>query len=814
MILSKNFQDIIYQAITFSVNQLNHQYLTPEHVLFCALDDKNIAELMKNCMIDVKQLKNQLFHHLSYDLVDLTNKNTIIGEKDLKAFDLKFTSSLVALIEKVIIHCYDCKRTSASILDFLLEFTLDCDLFGSYFLRNAHLSANDIIQYKNYLQEIEDLKTMNNSPLSVIRATAIKSTNNPQDKSFDFITNDNFDTGFSGTFIYGATKEKKNSILEQFCTNFNVKATQNKVDNVISRDKELDIIIKSLCCRRKGNSLLIGDSGVGKTAIVEYLAKKIISADKDIPKKFKNSVVYSLDLNSLISGTRYRGDLEERLKNIMIEIENTKFPIILFIDEIHTVIGTGSTNNGTLDIGNILKPYLARGVIFCIGATTRKEFSLYLAKDKAFLRRFQIITVNEPSEEDACKMITGIIKNYENFHKVTYSKNSIETAVKLSKRYIVERQLPDVALDIIDFAGSATAINKECHEAKTSIVNSRNIEEVIISFANLPNKKIHGNEMRKMLSLEEDLKKVIVGQNDAITKVCSSILINKAGLHDEQSNKPMASYIFYGPTGVGKTELAVQLAKLLNMNLMRIDMSEYSESHSVSKLFGSPPGYVGFDQSGILSEEILKNPHTVILFDEIEKSHQSVHNSLLQILDYGFITDNFSRKINFSNTIIICTTNTASKSMDKITPGFGSIENDTIIDRELEEMFSPEFRNRFSSIIRFHHLEKDIIKQIVERELGKIKQLFSKKHINFVVGEQVKNFIIKHGYNRRMGARPIDRIINDKIKIKLAPFFMQNNININEMEEEDDGTQEDKKVKIKKKKVELYLEGEEVCIKN
>ena len=813
MILSKNFQDVIYQAIVFAINQLNHQYLTPEHVLFCALDDKVIVGLLTNQMIDSKQLKTKLFQHLTHDLNDLSNKN--FNDSTSKTFNLKFTNNLVILIERSIVHSSEMKKSTISFLDFMVEMMLDYQCSGGFFLRASNLAASDVIQYKHYLESLEDLKTK--QPSSIINNIGKKAPEKFE-KPYDFISGDNFENGlnFNNAFNYAPPKEKKSSILEQFCTNFNIKAGQNKIDKVISRDKELDMIIKSLCCRRKGNCLLIGDSGVGKTAIVEYLAQKIVNGDKEIPKKFKNSIIYSLDLNSLISGTRYRGDLEERLKNIMQEIETSKNLIILFIDEIHTVIGTGSTNNGTLDVGNILKPYLARGMIYCIGATTRKEFSLYLAKDKAFLRRFQIIGVNEPSEADACKMIGGIIKNYENYHKVLYSKNSIETAVKLSKRYIFERQLPDVALDVIDFAGSTMSLNKECNNSKASIVNSKNIEDVVSSLANLPGKKIHGNEMRKMLSLEEDLRKKIIGQDDAIRQVCSSILISKAGLTDEKSTKPMASYIFYGPTGVGKTELAIQLSKLMNMNLMRIDMSEYSEAHSVSKLFGSPPGYVGFDQSGSLSEEILKNPYTVVLFDELEKSHQAVHNSLLQILDYGSITDSFSRKVNFSNTIIICTTNTASKSMDKITPGFGSLENDLIVQRELEEMFSPEFRNRFSSIIRFNHLEKSVVKQIVDKELDKIKTLFLKRHIDFSVSDTVRNFIMEQGYNRKMGARPIDRIINDKIKSKLAQIFMQNSTEPIAPEFFDEYGEKIVSLikKNKRKKIEMYLEGDEVCVKN
>ena len=785
MIFSKNFQDIIYQSIIFAITQLNHQYLTPEHLLFCALDDKAVIDLMINQMVNLKQLKGKLFHFLQHDLTDLANKNANDDNTFSQNVALKFTNHLVVLLERSIIHSHDARKDVISINDFLLEMIMDYDSHGGFFLRNSNMIPMELVRYNNNMRDLEDIKNFTNISKNSIaniysshqfsnlhnnalnNNTGKKNTAGvPNDKTYDFLMGESFDKGMNGHEV----KDKKNGVLEQFCINFNTKATQNKIDPVFIREKELDMIIKSLCCRRKGNCLLVGDSGVGKTAIIEYLAQKIVNNDNDIPHKFNNSIVYSLDLNSLISGTRYRGDLEERLKNIMVEIENSKTTIILFVDEIHTVIGTGSTNNGTFDIGNILKPYLARGVIYCIGATTRKEFIQYLSKDKAFLRRFQLIYINEPNEGDARRMIKGIIGNYENYHKVLYSENAINAAVKLSKRYILERQLPDVALDVIDFAGSIVALNREFGNSKTSIINTRDIENVIVSLANLPNKRICDNEIKRILSLESDLKAKIIGQDDAIKKICSSILVHKAGLNAEESNKPIASYILYGSTGVGKTELTIQLAKLMNMHLLRIDMSEYSEAHSVSRLFGSPPGYVGFDQSGLLSEEIIKNPYTVILFDEIEKSHITIHNSLLQILDYGFITDNFGRKVNFSNTIIICTTNTASESMDKITPGFGHDGNDAIIERELEAMFSPEFRNRFSAIVS--HLDKKVIEKIIDRELVFINKLFKKKNILFEVSNDVKNFMMEKSYNRSMGARPIDRAINDEIKVKLVNVFL------------------------------------------
>ena len=814
MILSQNLQEVINAAIYLAVNELNHQYLTCEHILFCALDNKNVLKFMNHFMVNTLQLRNKLYQFLQYDLYDLTNKNFTAG----RILTLRFTDHLIVLFERLIINFkhHDKNKREIDVIDFILEILLDHESYSSYFLKKFNLNASLV---KDYLinEAANDDLNFNESDKSHIDLFNIKKNSIPGSKNanapmFDSKTNPNsnydffgnigstsnnpssssggFNTSGGPNFIPGAApigdkfeepKERnKNSFLENYCTNFNQKAASNKIDPVFDRKEEIELLLKALYCRRKGNALFVGDSGVGKTAIIEYLAQKIVNKDIDVPNKFKQAIIYSLDLNSLISGTRYRGDLEERLKGLMNEIEYSKDLIILFIDEIHTVIGTGSTNNGTLDIGNILKPYLARGVIYCIGATTRKEFIQFLSKDKAFLRRFQIIYINEPSEQSAKKMIEGIIEKYATYHNVTYSKNSIEAAVRLSKRYIKERQLPDVALDIIDFAGSSASISDENsirldvnHVKNKSVITRKDIETVISQIAKIPLQQISSSGAKHILGLEEVLRQSIVGQNEAIAEVCKSIIINKAGLHDKECTKPIASYIFYGPTGVGKTELTKQLANALSMHMIRIDMSEYSEAHSVSKLFGAPPGYVGYDQNGFLTEQVLKNPYAVILFDEIEKAHKSVHNNLLQILDYGNITDNFGQKVNFNHCIVICTTNTAARSMDKITPGFDSFGNHEISLRELEEMFSPEFRNRFSAIVRFKHLENDVVHKIIDRELDKIKNYCKTKQVSLTIDAAVRDYILTKGYDKKMGARMIDRIIASEIKQSLAEIFLR-----------------------------------------
>lgn len=850
MVLSQSFQEIIHSAIYLAVNELNHQYLTCEHILFCIIDYPDIKKMLDYFSVDLIRLRNKIYQFLQYDLHDLTIKNFNISQ----TIKLKFTDHLVNFFERLILNMRNLKSQKNLVepKDFLIEVLLDQECYAAYFLKKVHLNVNNVTNYFNE-QEYKNTEnnqkknnntsssnleqnssTSNNTNLSkkdrissffdldfnqqnLSRNHNFNSSDNPDnsfginsskssymENNYDFFNNQNafFNNNESDKIAFNKEKNK-NSILENYCINFNARALSGKLDPIFDRDLELKMLLNALYCRRKGNALLVGDSGVGKTAIIEFLAQKIVNKNSDIPHKFKNALIYSLELNSLISGTRYRGDLEERLKILMNEIENSKQLIILFIDEIHTVIGTGSTNNGTLDIGNILKPYLARGVIYCIGATTRKEFTQFLSKDKAFLRRFQLIYVNEPSESSAKKMLKGIIPKYAKYHNVEYTENSIEAAIKLSKRYIKEKQLPDVALDIIDYAGSAACIQHEMNsiannkklefnnplindlikgqksqtklQKKCRIITKRDIEEVICQLTKIPRKQISAFDAKNILSLKENLQQKIIGQDEAIGAICKSIIVSKSGLNDD-STKPIASYIFYGPTGVGKTELSIQLADYMGMNFIRVDMSEYSEAHSVAKLFGAPPGYVGYEQSGILTEKVLKNPYSVVLFDEIEKAHISLQHSLLQILDYGNLTDNFGQQVNFNHTIIICTTNTGAQMMEKITLGFDSVGNNEITMRELEQNFSPEFRNRFSAIIKFNHLDKDAVNKIIQKELNKIITSLKKKNIELCFDKKINDYIIHKGYNSLMGARVIERFINDEIKIKLAELFLQNQI--------------------------------------
>ncbi len=816
MILSKDFQETIHAAIYLAVHELNHQYLTSEHILFCSLDNKKIIKILENLNIDIIGIRNSLYQFLQYDLYDLTNKNL----EKTNIVRLKFTDHLINFFERLIIRKKSNEKNNTSreieIEDFIIEVMLDYESYSYYFLKKFNIVLDELliiiennkepkespVEKEENLGHFGENSIFNNSKkynkindlyLSEQRAYNQKK----QDDNYNYFSNFSSQNNFNSGNLFGPHnnnsfmnnidnyKNPKSSILETYCLNFNLSAKNGKIDPIFDREEEVKSLLKALYCRRKGNALLIGDSGVGKTAIVEYLAQKIANGDTDVPKRLRNTIIYSLDLNSLISGTRYRGDLEERMKLLMNDIKSSKQKIILLIDEIHSVIGTGSTNNGTLDIGNILKPYLARSMIYCIGATTRKEFTQYLIKDKAFIRRFQVLFINEPSIDSAYKMISGIIYKYEEYHNVKYTKDAIKASILLSKRYMPEKHLPDVALDVIDYTGSSKSIlfeqkgniidKKENNEI---IITKKEIEDTISEIVKLPKDHISSSSFAKyIIGLKSFLNEKIIGQNEAVDIIYNSIVTNKSQFfNQDEKTKPTASYIFYGPTGVGKTEMSIQLASYLDMKFIRIDMSEFSESHSVSKLFGAPPGYVGFEQSGILTEQVIKNPYSVILFDEIEKAHPNLMNSLLQILDYGNLTDNFGQKVNFSNCIIICTTNSGSRSMSKIIPGFDSNGKNEMSFRELESFFSPEFRNRFSSIIHFKQLNKESILKIINSKLSEISDKLKHKNIELCIDSKINNFIAENRYKSDMGARIIDRIIEDEITSKISNLFFEHKI--------------------------------------
>ncbi len=549
--------------------------------------------------------------------------------------------------------------------------------------------------------------------------------------------------------------------LDQFCINLNQKSKNGKIDKLIGRNSELDRTIQILCRRQKNNPLFVGDPGVGKTAIAEGLAKRIV--EKSVPEVMEESTIYSLDMGALLAGTRYRGDFEERLKAVLKDLQKEE-KAILFIDEIHTVIGAGATSGGSMDASNLLKPSLSNGNLRCIGSTTYKEFKNYFEKDRALVRRFQKIDIKEPSKDETIKILEGLKTYYEEHHKVKYSPDAIISAVELSNKYIGDRKLPDKAIDVIDEAGASQYLLPESKRKK--IILSSDIEAVVALMARIPTKSVNQSDKNNLKNLERDLKNFVFGQNNAIQELSSSIKLARAGLRED--GKPIGSYLFSGPTGVGKTEVARQLSKTLGIKLLRFDMSEYMERHTVSRLIGAPPGYVGFDQGGLLTDGIDQNPHCVLLLDEIEKAHFDLFNILLQVMDYGKLTDHNGKSVDFRNVILIMTTNAGAIDVSKKRIGFNSVRSSDDSSDAINRLFSPEFRNRIDSIIHFNHLSKKVVLSIVDKFIIEIEAQLEDKGVSLSIDKDAKEFLADEGYDEVYGARELGRIIQEKVKKPMA----------------------------------------------
>jgi len=554
---------------------------------------------------------------------------------------------------------------------------------------------------------------------------------------------------------------KKESALKKYCVDLNERSKEGGIDPLIGRDSEVERCIQILCRRRKNNPILVGDPGVGKTAIAEGLAYKIVS--KEIPKVLANAIIYSLDMGALLAGTRYRGDFEERLKAVMTELEEHP-DAVLFIDEIHTVIGAGATSGGSMDASNLLKPALQGGLLRCMGSTTYKEYRQHFEKDRALSRRFQKIDVNEPSIEDTIKILKGLKSYFEEHHDIKYSSDAIKTAVELSARYIHDRKLPDKAIDVIDEAGAAQQLLAESKKRK--IITVKEIESVVAKIARIPPKSLTKDDAQNLQDLESSLKRVVFGQDFAISALSSAIKLSRAGLREPE--KPIGNYLFAGPTGVGKTEVAKQLADTLGVELIRFDMSEYMEKHAISRLIGAPPGYVGFDQGGLLTDGIDQHPHSVLLLDEIEKAHPDVFNILLQIMDHGKLTDHNGRKVDFRNTILIMTSNAGASDMAKAAIGFGRDKREGEDTAAIERIFSPEFRNRLDAVISFASLGREIITKVVEKFVLQLEAQLMDRNVTFELSQKAAEWLGEKGYDEKMGARPLARVIQEEIKKPLA----------------------------------------------
>ncbi len=700
-----------------------HEYITLEHLLLALLDDQDAQAVLRACGADVTILRGQLETYVQAALVGLINNNIPepVG-----------TAALARVMQRAVASVESAGRESVMGGNVLVAMYAERDTFAVFFLRQQGVERLDII---NYLAHgITKMPSLDNLP-SLPRGVS----ENAEEESVQ--------TGEAALSIY--------------CTNLNQRAAEGKIDPLIGRENELERTLQVLCRRGKNNPLLVGDPGVGKTAIAEGLALRIVAGE--VPEILRGSVVYALDMGQLIAGARFRGDFEERLKAVIAAIEQLP-RAILFIDEIHTLVGAGATSGGALDAANILKPALARGSIRCIGATTYKEFRQHFEKDRALVRRFQKIDVPEPSQEDALKILQGLRKNYETHHGIKFSAAALRAAVDLSVRYIGDRKLPDKAIDVIDEVGAAQMLTPEYRRKKQ--IGVKEVEEVVARIARLPARTVNQDDRSQLLTLSRDLKNSVYGQESAIETLVSSIKMSRAGLR--AAEKPIGSYLLAGPTGVGKTEVARQLAKLMGIPLHRFDMSEYMERHAVSRLIGAPPGYVGFDQGGLLTDAIDQSPHAVLLLDEIEKAHPDVYNILLQIMDHGKLTDHNGKNVSFRSVILMMTTNAGAADIARAPIGFERMDRAGEDTEAINRLFTPEFRNRLDAIIQFNALTMPIVEQVVDKFIAQLESQLSERGVVIELTPEARTWLARHGYDSAMGARPLDRLIQEQIKKPMA----------------------------------------------
>ncbi|MBL6855741.1 MAG: ATP-dependent Clp protease ATP-binding subunit ClpA [Rhodobacteraceae bacterium] len=705
-----------------------HELATLEHLLLALIDEPEAANVMKACSVDLKVLKKNLSQYLNEELTSLVSET--------KEFDSTPTTAFQRVIQRAAIHVQSSGRSEVTGANVLVAIFAERESNAAYFLQEQEMTRYDAVNYIAH--------GVAKDP-SYSEKRAVTGANEHEGQIEDQENN-------------GETTE---SALSKYCIDLNSKAVDGNIDPLIGRDLEVERCIQVLCRRRKNNPLLVGDPGVGKTAIAEGLAFKIVS--KKTPIILSNTTIYSLDMGALLAGTRYRGDFEERLKAVMNELEDHP-DAILFIDEIHTVIGAGATSGGAMDASNLLKPSLQGGKLRCMGSTTYKEFRQHFEKDRALARRFQKIDVVEPTIDDSIKILKGLKPYFEDHHNVKYTSDAIRTAVELASRYINDRKLPDKAIDVIDEAGAAQHLLSESKRRRN--IGQKEIEAVVAKIARIPPKNVSKDDAEVLRDLENKLKTVVFGQDKAISALASAIKLSRAGLREPE--KPIGNYLFAGPTGVGKTEVARQLADTLGIELLRFDMSEYMEKHAVSRLIGAPPGYVGFDQGGMLTDGIDQNPHCVLLLDEIEKAHPDVFNILLQVMDYGKLTDHNGRSVDFRNVIMIMTTNAGAAEQAKAAIGFGKSlreDEDTIA---IERLFSPEFRNRLDSIISFSALSKEIIVQVVDKFVVQLEAQLMDRNVAIELSKKAAEWLGDKGYDNRMGARPLARVIQEEIKKPLA----------------------------------------------
>ncbi|WP_126173330.1 ATP-dependent Clp protease ATP-binding subunit ClpA [Altericroceibacterium xinjiangense] len=704
-----------------------HEYATLEHLLLALVADPDAAEVMTACGVDLGELTGVVKQYLDQEYQSLKTDD---------GSDPQPTAGFQRVIQRAILHVQSSGKDTVTGANVLVALFSERDSYAVYFLQQQDMSRLDAVSFISHGIGKGGRQA---------ETRAAPGAEEPQGEKAE----------------EKSDKNKKDSALDQFCVNLNTKALDGKVDPLIGRGPEVDRTIQILCRRSKNNPLYVGDPGVGKTAIAEGLARKIVEGE--VPDVLTKAVIYSLDMGALLAGTRYRGDFEERLKQVVSELE--KMPeAVLFIDEIHTVIGAGATSGGAMDASNLLKPALSGGTIRCIGSTTYKEFRNHFEKDRALLRRFQKIDVNEPTVEDTVKILKGLRTAFEEHHNVKYTPDAIKTAVELSARYINDRKLPDKAIDVIDEVGAMQMLVPPSRRKKK--ITAKEIEAVIATMARIPPKSVSSDDKKALGTLEKDLKRVVFGQDKAIEVLSTAMKLSRAGLRD--ADKPIGSFLFSGPTGVGKTEVARQLASIMGIPLQRFDMSEYMERHSVSRLIGAPPGYVGYDQGGLLTDAIDQQPHCVLLLDEIEKAHPDLFNILLQVMDNGRLTDHHGKTVDFRNVVLIMTTNAGAADMARQGIGFGDVSKADAGDEAVKKMFTPEFRNRLDAIVPFAYLGQDTVSRVVDKFILQLELQLADQNVHIQFDSDARAWLGKRGYDKLYGARPMSRLIQEKVKQPLA----------------------------------------------
>ena len=713
--LSEELEDTLRRALAIAGDHA-HEFATLEHLLLAMTEDADALQVLQGCKVDIEQLRDLLHTHIDDELSSIINPS--------ENLEVQPTSGFQRVVQRAIIHTQSSGRGPATGANILIAMYSERESHAVWFLNSLNMSRLDAVSFVSH------------------------GSGEPVRGAED--QNDEAEAENAGA-----------DALAEYAVNLNVKAAEGRIDPLIGRDREVDRTIQVLCRRTKNNPLYVGDPGVGKTAIAEGLALRISTGE--VPDVLKEAVIYALDMGQLLAGTRYRGDFEERLKAVMKKVESDP-NAILFIDEIHTIIGAGATSGGAMDASNLLKPALQSGDLRCIGSTTYKEFRSYFEKDRALARRFQKIDVAEPSLPDTIKILQGLKSRYESHHGVRFTHAALKTAAELAGRYINDRKLPDKAIDVIDEA--AAAQNLMPPSRRKQVIGQKEIEATVATMARIPSKNVSSDDKTALQTLETDLKRMVFGQDAALSALSSAIKLSRAGLREPE--KPIGSYLFSGPTGVGKTEAARQLSEILGVKLIRFDMSEYMERHTVSRLIGAPPGYVGFDQGGLLTDAVDQTPHAVLLLDEIEKAHPDLFNILLQVMDHGRLTDSNGKSVDFRNVVLIMTTNAGASEMTKQLIGFGRGQKTDADTDAIEKTFTPEFRNRLDAVIAFAPLETETVRLVVDKFIMQLEAQLTDKDVEIELDEAARNWLAARGYDATYGARPLARLVQEHIKKPLA----------------------------------------------